>query len=202
MRYCTSTKEPEEVSKEKIETCSGKTVQTTKSKVLILNNSHLKGSVPRRGNYLSSKFEVGEFIKPGAGFKIIVGKTIMDSFRLTKNDVLVLHSGVNDVCNSHSRKVILQIVKFLQDNDNANIIMLDIPHRHDLSDISYVNKEIKTFNSKLKKTAKLFNHVTILVFNSNRNLFTQHGLHLNGFGKGLLAEQIASLLYKLNGENH
>jgi hypothetical protein len=50
--------------------------------------------------------------------------------------------------------------------------MLDILHRYDLSDNSYVNKEIKTFNSQLKKIAKLFKHVTILEFNFNRNCFT------------------------------
>jgi len=64
-----------------------------------------------------------------------------------------------------------------------------------------MNKEIKKFNSKLKKIAKLFNHVTILEFNSNRNLFTQHCLHLNGFGKGLLAKQRASLTAKLRVRN-
>jgi mannitol/fructose-specific phosphotransferase system IIA component (Ntr-type) len=53
----------------------------------------------------------------------------VDSFRLTKNDVLVLIGGVNDVYDNNSRKVILQIMKFLQDTDNANIIMLDVPHR-------------------------------------------------------------------------
>ena len=37
-------------------------------------------------------------------------------------------------------------MKFFEDNDNANIKMLDILHRYDLSDISYVNKDIKTFN--------------------------------------------------------
>ena len=106
----------------------------------------------------------------------------------------MLNAGGNDVYNNNSKKVILQNIKFLQDNDNANIIMFDIPHRYDLSDNSYMNREIKTFNSKLKKIAKLFNHVTILGFNSNRNLFTQHGLHLNGFGKGLLANQINSFI--------
>jgi hypothetical protein len=40
-------------------------------------------------------------VKPGAGFEKIVGKKIMDSFRITKNDVLVLNSGVNDVCNNN-----------------------------------------------------------------------------------------------------
>jgi recombinational DNA repair protein (RecF pathway) len=47
-----------------------------------------------------------------------------------------------------------------------------------------VNEEIRKFNSKLKKIAELFNHVTVLEFISNRNLFTQHDLNLNGFGKG------------------
>ena len=68
--------------------------------------------------------------------------------------------------------------------------MLDIPHKYDLSDNSYVNKDIKTFNSKLKNTVKLFKHVTILELNFNRRCFTQHGLHLNGCGKGLLAKQM------------
>ena len=58
--------------------------------------------------------------------------------------------------------------------------MLDILHIYDLSDNSYVNKEIKAFNSKLKKIAKLFKYVTVLELNFNRNCFTQHVLHLNG----------------------
>ena len=77
--------------------------------------------------------------------------------------------------------------------------MLDVPHIYDLSDISYVNKEIKAFNSKLNKIGKI-NHVTILEFSSNRNLFTQQGLNLIRFGKGLLAKQIASLIYGISGK--
>ena len=52
----------------------------------------------------------------------------------------------------------------------------------------------------MRKTAKLFNPVKILELSSNRNLFTQHGLHLNRFGKGLLAKHIASLIYTLSGK--
>ena len=47
----------------------GKTVSATKSKLVVLGDSHLKRSVPRIGNYLSLKFEVSGFIKSGAGFK-------------------------------------------------------------------------------------------------------------------------------------
>jgi hypothetical protein len=75
-------------------------------------------------------------------------------------------------------------------------IILHIPHRYDLPDDSHVNKDIKTFNSKLKKTIKLFKLVIISEFRFTRNCFTEHGLHLNGYGKGLLAKQLASLFTK------
>ncbi len=73
------------------------------------------------------------------------------------------NGGVNDVYNNNWKKIISQIMMFFQYNDNANLKMLDILHRYDLSDNSYVNKEIKKINSKLKKTAKLFNHFTIVL---------------------------------------
>jgi len=41
---------------------SVKTVSTSKSKLVILGDSHLKGSVPRTDNYLISKFAVSGFI--------------------------------------------------------------------------------------------------------------------------------------------
>jgi hypothetical protein len=55
--------------KHTVNVCSGKTVQMMKSEVIILSNSHLNGSVLRIGSYLSAKFEVIGFNKPGAGFE-------------------------------------------------------------------------------------------------------------------------------------
>jgi len=131
--------------------CSGKTISTSKSKMVILGDRQLKRSVPRTDNYLSSKFVVSGFIKPGADFESIVGKMSLGS---SNKHVLICNGGANDVYNSNSKKVILPIMKFFQENDKTNIIMLDILHRYDLPDNSYVNKDSKTFNSKLKKYAK------------------------------------------------
>jgi hypothetical protein len=100
--------------------CSGKTVSTSKSKVVIPGDSHLKGSVPRVDNYLSSKSEVSGFIKPGAGFEKIVRKTLLGLSRLRNKDVLVCNVGANDVYISKPKKVILQIMKFFQSNDKSN----------------------------------------------------------------------------------
>jgi hypothetical protein len=64
-------------------------MSTSKSKVVIMGDSHLQGSVLRIDNYLSSKFKVSEFIKPGAGFEKIVEMSILDHPDLTNKDVLI-----------------------------------------------------------------------------------------------------------------
>jgi hypothetical protein len=51
--------------------------------------------------------------------------------------------------------------EFFQINDKANIALLHNSYRYDLSDNSHLNKEIYKFNSKLKDTEKLYNHVKI-----------------------------------------
>ena len=84
--------------------CSGRNASTSKHKVVILGDSHLKGSVPRTDNYLSSKSQVSGFIKPGAGFEKIVGKSILGLSRLTNKDVLACNGGDNDIYSSNSKK--------------------------------------------------------------------------------------------------
>jgi hypothetical protein len=69
---------------------------------------------------------------------------------------------------------------------------MSIPYIHDIMDYSYVNKLIKSFNSKLFKVAKGFNHVSIIEIVNNRFLFTKHGFHLNELGKELLSNQLVS----------
>jgi hypothetical protein len=52
--------------------------------VVIIGNNHFKGSVLRIGNYLSAIFEVCGFIKPDTGLENILGKTVIDTYRLNK----------------------------------------------------------------------------------------------------------------------
>jgi hypothetical protein len=62
---------------------------------------------------------------------------------------------------------------------------------------SCVNNEIRSFNRKLMKSLKPFNHVSILETCSERKFFTNHGLHLNGLGKEEMAKKIVSHTYTL-----
>jgi hypothetical protein len=60
---------------------------------------------------------------------------------------------------------------------------------------SHINGEIKNFNRKLRKLAKIFSHVNVIEVDNNRQLFTTHGLHLNGLGKELLSSHLLLHIY-------
>jgi len=60
--------------------------------------------------------------------------------------------------------------------------------------IQYLSIGISILNRKLQKLVNVFPHAHFLETDNNRNLFNNHGLHLNKLGKQLVNHQIASLL--------
>jgi hypothetical protein len=173
------------------------TPNKSRSKVVILSGSHLKGCTDRINNHLSDKFRTTGWIKPGALAEEILDKQTVDLVNLKKRDVTVISAGANDNMNNPN-VALMKIIKFIQNNGNTNIMILGIPHRHDLVEYSCVNRAIQVFNCKLKKVANSFNHVTIMERNYNREYFTKHGMHLNRTGKGLVSKQLASEIWKLS----
>jgi len=69
---------------------------------------------------------------------------------------------------------------------------MNIPFRYDLPNAKFVNKKISDLNRKLLKLKNAFQHTSFLKTDNDRNLFTNHGLHLNTLGKQLVHYQIAS----------
>jgi len=87
--------------------------------------------------------------------------------------------------------------QFAQKYTNTNIIMVNIPLRHDLALDSQINLEIRNFNNKLSKRAKLFSLGDLVEMNFDRKYFTKHGLHLNNVGEEGLAKVITSQINKI-----
>jgi len=69
-----------------------------------------------------------------------------------------------------------------------------VPFRHDLPNSISVNKNISILNRKLQNLVNGFPYTIFLGNDNNRNLFTNHGLHLNKLSKQLVNHQIAFLL--------
>ncbi|PNF28557.1 hypothetical protein B7P43_G12917 [Cryptotermes secundus] len=133
--------------------------------IIIVGDSHSKGSALRVGEYLGKKFQVYGMVEPGASVVDMVTQSSTKYEHLTKKkDVIVFQGGASDVYFNYAKGALLQI---------------DISYRYDLENNSILNKEIQTFNRKLRKVTKYYNHVTIIELSLNREAFTQHGLHLN-----------------------
>jgi hypothetical protein len=81
-------------------------------------------------------------------------------------------------------------LQILRKYAHTNVVLLNIPYRHDLADWSCVNKEINTFNRKMLKMMKCYDHVTVLNSEQNREHFTRHGMHLNKKGNAEIAKLI------------
>jgi len=85
------------------------------------------------------------------------------------------------------------MTKFKQKYINTSIIVVNIPHRHDIVKDSRNNLEIQAFYAKLSKVARSFRHVALV----ERNYFTKQGLHLYNVGREWFANLIATQINKL-----
>jgi hypothetical protein len=165
--------------------------------VIILGDSHLKGCAVKLRSELSAKFKVSGMIRPGAGSEKIVNSSVEDSHL---QDVIVLNTGANDVYKNATGLALSQITKFIQRNYGANIIIIDIPLRYDLSPSSCINLEIEEFNRKLQEIITLYNHVTLLETKFKRECFTRQGLHWNSLGKSSVVKLLLHQIIKLTNK--
>jgi len=159
---------------------SSKSSHKKDHKVLIIGDSH---------NTLCAtniKSEIKDNCDAGAG--LLVNTANSDITDLTKNDV-ILCGGANDVAKNNSKMVLKHIRNFIKSNNHTDIILISAPHGYDLMQSSCVNSEIRSFNRKLMKSARAYQHESFLEIRSDRKLFVNHGLHLNGLGKEVLSNK-------------
>ena len=86
--------------------------------------------------------------------------------------------GTCDVGQNESEKGLCQI-RNLVENLKHTVILMSVPYRHDLAPNSCVNHEVKVYNRKLKKHLKVHDNMCVLEVDTERDLFTRHGLHMN-----------------------
>jgi lysophospholipase L1-like esterase len=117
---------------------------------------------------------------------------------LGRKDVIVVNGGLNDIGNNNTKRngILVMMTQFMQ-KYNTNIIVVNIPYRHNLAKDSKANFEIQAFNAKVSKIAKSFRLVALVEMHFNREHFIKHSLHLNNAGKEGLAKLSASKIDKL-----
>ncbi|PNF15767.1 hypothetical protein B7P43_G17145 [Cryptotermes secundus] len=173
-------------------------VKSKKHSVLILGDSHAKRSADLIMNELSKEFGVIGIVKPGARSSDILNTNI--DKRMTKNDIVVVWAGTNDIGKDRAKEGINNVINFIERTSHTNILIMEAPHRHDLADWSCVNREVIRFNRLLAKRMKSYQHAAICSMDLGRQHFTKHGLHMNKEGKVKMCQQIAKLVKLKVGE--
>jgi hypothetical protein len=92
---------------------------------------------------------------PGARLKNITNLAGGEVSTLRKSDTVIVIGGANDINKNEAHIGLKHLGKFAKKNrQNTNIMIVTAPHRHDLQETSFVNKEIEVFNRKLHKVVK------------------------------------------------
>jgi hypothetical protein len=105
-----------------------------------------------------------------------------------KKDAVIICGGTRDVAKNEAKDGLRSLYEL-----NTNVIVVCVPHCFDLQP-SCINKEVESFNRKLKKAMKTFSHVHVCSMSTNRDHFTSHGLHLNSQGKNWIVNKWASII--------
>jgi hypothetical protein len=156
---------------------------------MVIGDSHARGCAAELIEHIGKSCEVVGFVKPRTGLEVITEMATKEISKLTNKDVVVVWGGTHDIAKNETKKGLEHLVKFVRQNSHTNIVIMEAPHRHDLSDLSCVNNEVKGFNRKLHKMMKIYDNAESLEVDVNRKHYTHHGLHMNISGKEKMAKK-------------
>jgi hypothetical protein len=71
-------------------------------KIMVLGDSHARGCATEVNHLLKNSFEVPGFVNPGSRMKYMKNTSKVKLQQLTKNDVVVLCGGSNDIVKNNS----------------------------------------------------------------------------------------------------
>jgi lysophospholipase L1-like esterase len=113
---------------------------------------------------------------------------------LIKKDVCIIWGGSRDVAKNESENGLQYLKDFATRQNITNLVVINAPHRHDLQESSCVNSAVKMFNRKLMKYSKAFDNFHMLEVENCRELYTNHGMHLNRKGKEVMVGKIEKVI--------
>jgi hypothetical protein len=160
----------------------------------IIGDNHAREVAGNVKHNLDATFSTSGIVCPGINVGNMIPLMTSNIKHLNRKDVMILWGGANDVYNNNSWDALKLITEFMEINKHTNIIILCIPHRHDLPEWSCVNKGILAFNRALMKLMKPYNHVTVVHVDTTRIYYTRQGQHMNNLGKERIALSLAKLI--------
>ena len=153
--------------------------QNWKSTITVIGDSHARGIADELLHRLDHSYNITGLVKPNAGLSEMLNSARKE---LNRSDNLIVFGGSNDCDKQVYRSNITSLANFLNDSQNTNIILVEVPLRHDIGIKSSKNELILKHNRTMHKIAKNHKHVKLISITPNREYFTRHGFHLNRRG--------------------
>jgi hypothetical protein len=172
-------------------------LQNKEHKIVIIGDSHAQGSASNVKHNLSDNYRCSGFVGPGANIDTLISSVMEDVKHLTNSDTIVLMGGTNDVSKNSSQDGLKHIINFVKVNSHTNVILMSVPHHHDLFEWSCVYSEVKAFNRKLVKLMKPYKHVRVVKVDLGRKSFNKQGMHMKNSGKDKIALKITNAVTKI-----
>jgi hypothetical protein len=166
-------------------------------KVVLLDDSHVKGLATRLNDILKTNFEVTGYAKPNTKVKTLINPVPAYVSKLTNKDVIIFMGGSNDIDDNCIERSLSDTQQFVTKIGHTNIIMGEIPKRYDTNEFSTVNQKIRTYNRILKKYGKSNTHLSIMETMQERKYYTNHGFHLNALGKDELCLKLRVIIDRI-----
>jgi len=85
--------------------------------------------------------------------------------------VVVVWEGTKDAGRNETRDGLNHTQAFVMKNSQTNVILMSVPHRYDLDMDLCVNKQVKTFNRKLRKQMKNDEKTVLIKVDPDSDLF-------------------------------
>jgi hypothetical protein len=123
-------------------------LQNKEHKIVILGDNHARGSASSVKHNFNDNYRCSGFVRLGANIDTLISSVMEDVKHLTNSDTIVFMGGTNDVSKNNFQDGLKHIINFVEVNSHTNIILMSVPHRHDLPEWSCVNSEVKAFNRK------------------------------------------------------
>jgi hypothetical protein len=165
-------------------------LRSKKPKIVIVGDSHARGAAGEIKHQTNGRTNSIGYVKPNAGLAELINTAKSVSSNMTKSESLVLIGGSNDLERNNFYHNITSLAHFLRTTTHTNVILTEVPTRYDSGARPHINWDIEKYNMNLREMIKGFQHTTIISVTHNREMFTRHGLHLNGSGKELLSRTI------------
>jgi len=123
---------------------------------------HIKGYACALKPLLSSKYDLYSIVKPGSTTNEL-NETAKDEVRkLSHEDAIIICSGSNNYEVNKISQTFHNTMSFIKNNKHTNILLMNVPYRHDLPNAISVNVLILDLNRKLQKLGRIFPHMSFV----------------------------------------